>query len=237
MADPLLYPPPDHPFILVPPPSQILEPNTPACPTCSLKALALFQGSISHPQPIQGMPTSVVPQGPFSISLSPPLVRHPCQPWSLPRVSQFTLQILLPRLSLSLTNDSTSVSAPGYPSLHWCQKSLGTRSLGQKPCLCPAPTLGPPAPPRGLEGRRQAAGVQGPPTSQTGASAPCSRTPRRVTVARRARSSFMVLAGLSAGLVCGKELRSFYQPLSAGSEAGSEAGRGEEDWLNLPAPT
>lgn len=59
-----------------------------------------------------------------------------------------------------------------------------------------------PAPPQCLEGRRQTAGVRSPPTARAEASPPCCKTPRRVTEARRATSSFMVAVALSgqAGL-------------------------------------
>lgn len=156
MAVPLLYPAPHHLFIQAHLPGPTAQHSwvphlLSESPLSSSGVLYAGLGATTPPpSQASGMPTSIVPRGIF-----PSL---PLSAWSLPRVSKFILQTALQGFPPPL--GKCKPSALVHPSLRWWgQKSLGARSLVWGPCLYPHLGLCPPAPPQGLEGRRQAAGV------------------------------------------------------------------------------
>lgn len=197
MAVPLLYPPSEHPFMLAAcPPAQVQHGWM---PHFLIESPALLQSSLcwsrDHPQP-QGRHPACLPQ-PSLGSLFP----FPCpSPRSGTSAQSFSLPCRHPsRASPLPTQGKGQAFSPG------ASLPLGSRKLYQESGLSLTsawPSQHSPNPAQSLEagGRPQGRRVRGPPTSPAGASPPCSRTPRRVTVARRATSSFMVAAALAARL-------------------------------------
>lgn len=141
------------------------------------KPLPSFQCSLCHPLAHTRHASLSCSSGPFFYLAGYRLSQAPLSALVLAQGFTAHPTDLPPGLSLALRMVPAS------------QPSLGPEKLQpqQSGRVHPSPVLGPPAPPQGPS-----------PTSQTGASSPCSRTPRRVTVARRATSSFMVLAALWA---------------------------------------
>lgn len=177
------------------PPAQVQHSWMPHFLTESPAPSALYAGQGTTPNPKAGIPHAYLrhPSGAFFHFLAHPLGQAP-----LPRVSVCPADTPPGPLPFPL-RESARPSALEHPFL-WGQESSSTRVWAVPHLGLAFPALPQPCAEPG--GRKADRRVRGPPTSRAGASPPCSRTPRRVTVARRATSSFMVTAALAARLAC-----------------------------------
>lgn len=134
---------------------QVPQPNTAGCPSASWKPLAYLRGSLGwssshHLNPmVPGMPTSDIPQGPFSISL--PLS-------ALVPAQGFTVDTLQGLPSSHLGNckplsPASSSRVSGVRRTWTPEYGLGD------PTSATHLSLGPPIPRQDLQSRRQATGV------------------------------------------------------------------------------
>lgn len=110
-----------------------------------------------------------------------------------------------PRLPVFWTHRQNRAS---FSAFSWGQRVGAPGVWARGPASAPL-ALGPPAPPQGLEGRKQAAGVQGPPSSQNRSQLTLQQDSQEGDSSQK---SHLVLHGAGSGVGPGWCEESSYQP-------------------------